>query len=260
MLKHPEESAEHAEHNYELVEELIAETFSSARVMRIDVDSMKGRRSFLDAWEKISKREVDIILGTQMIAKGLHLEAVTLVGVVSADFALFMPDFRCAERTFQLLTQVAGRAGRGEQPGEVIVQSFIPHHYAIEHAARLDEKGFYEKELHIRKMLRFPPVHRLIGVLATGKNLNQVREHASTLANMLKSLARRHAYEEIKVLGPAPAPLARLEDRHRWRILLRGPSPKLLHELLHQGLATFEERHEKGRSTFQIDVDPVDLL
>ncbi len=242
------------------IEEAIREMFPSARTIRVDVDSMKGRRAFIEAWDKITKREADIILGTQMIAKGFHLESVTLVGVISADFALFLPDFRSAERTFQLLTQVAGRAGRGDLPGEVIVQSYLPHHYAIEHAARLDEAGFYEKELHIRQMLRFPPLFRLIGVLLTGEELSVARDQVNRLANLLKGLARRPVYESLKVLGPAPAPIGKIENQYRWRILLRGPAPKELHELLRQGLAAFADAHLKSKVNVVIDVDPVDLL
>lgn len=242
------------------VEESLAEAFPNARAVRIDVDSMKGRRSFIEAWEKISKREVDIILGTQMIAKGFHLEHVTLVGVVSADFALFLPDFRSAERTFNLLTQVAGRAGRGEIAGEVIVQSYMPHHYAIDLAARLEADQFYERELHIRKMLRFPPMARLIGILASGEDVNLVRDQITRLANLLKTLGRRPSSEGIAVLGPAPAPISRLEDRHRWRVLMRGPSPGPLHTLLGEGLAAFERLHQKSKVQLTVDVDPVDLL
>lgn len=242
------------------VEEALAGAFPHARILRVDVDSMRGRRSFIETWETISRREVDIILGTQMIAKGFHLEAVTLVGVISADFALFLPDFRSAERTFNLLTQVAGRAGRGDVPGEVIVQTFMPHHYAIDLAARLEADAFYERELHIRKMLRFPPMARLIGILASGEDAALVRDQVSRLANMMKSLARRPAFEEVTVLGPAPAPISKLEDRHRWRILMRGPSPAGLHTLLREGLAAFERVHEKNKVHIAVDVDPVDLL
>ncbi len=242
------------------VEDVIQEAFPTARAMRIDVDTMRGRRSFIEAWEKISRREVDIILGTQMIAKGFHLESVTLVGVISADFALFMPDFRGAERTFQLLTQVAGRAGRGDLPGEVIVQSFIPHHYAIEHAARLDEKGFYEKELHIRKMLRFPPIQRLLAALVTGPDLEVIKDQATRLANILKSLAYRGGIESLKVLGPAPAPIGKVEDQYRWRILLRAPGHREMHNLLREGLKAFEPHREKSKAFLTLDADPMDLL
>src|SRR5690606_39060492 len=134
------------------IEEVLREMFSGARVLRIDTDSMRQRGAYLDAWKKIVNHEVDLILGTQIIAKGLHVEKVTLVGVVLADFALFQPDFRSAERTYCLLTQVAGRAGRGAYAGEVIVQSFMPQHYAIDCAARLAHEEFYERELRGRRM------------------------------------------------------------------------------------------------------------
>lgn len=242
------------------IEEVLAEMFPKARSIRIDVDTMKGRRAFIDAWGKITRREVDIILGTQMIAKGFHLESVTLVGVVSADFALFLPDFRAAERTYHLLTQAAGRAGRGEKPGEVIVQSFMLHHYAIDLAARLAEKEFYERELHIRRMLRFPPLARLIGILASGEDQALVREQANRLSNMMKALANRPAYRDLKVLGPAPAPIGKIEDRYRWRILVRGLTPGPMHELLRQAMGEFERVHQKSKVLITVDVDPVDLL
>jgi primosomal protein N' (replication factor Y) len=243
------------------IEELLATRFPKARVIRVDVDSMRGRRRLLDAWQKIRRGEVDIILGTQMIAKGFHLESVTLVGVVSADFALFLPDFRSAERTHHLLTQAAGRAGRGDRPGEVIVQTYIPHHYAIDAAARLDVAGFYKRELHIRAMLRFPPLTRLIAILVASEDKVLARERAGRLANILKSLANRHNFEGLNVLGAAPAPIGRIDDKHRWRILLRGPQAGALHALLRQGMATFGERvAQSSKVQITVDVDPVDLL
>jgi len=242
------------------VEELLAQTFASARLLRMDLDSMKGRRSFLEAWRAISNREVDVILGTQMIAKGFHLESVTLVGVISADFALFLPDFRSAERTFNLLTQVAGRAGRGARPGEVIVQTYIPRHYAIELAAANDAEAFYEREMRTRRLLRFPPVGRLIAVLLSGADAAAVRDQAFRLGNILKALARRPRMEGAGVLGPAPAPIGKIENRYRWRLLLRGPRPGQLHELLAEGLKAFDRVHDKARIRLTVDVDPMDLL
>lgn len=242
------------------IEEVLGEMFASARVARVDVDTMRGRRSFIDVWDRIRRGEVDIILGTQMIAKGFHLESVTLVGVISADFALFMPDFRSAERTYNLLTQVAGRAGRGDRPGEVIVQSFIPHHYAIDLAARLEEQTFYQKELHIRRVLRFPPIARLIAIGFSGPEEPVVREQAVRLGNMLRSLTLAPHFGSLNVLGPAPAPIARIDDKYRWRLLLRGTAPRLLHDLVRQGLKAFEPHHNKAKVQLTIDVDPVDLL
>ena len=249
------------------IEERIAEEFPQARSLRIDMDSMKRKGAFQEAWRKISRREVDIILGTQMIAKGFHLEAVTLVGVISADFALFLPDFRSAERTYALLTQVAGRAGRGSRPGEVIVQSFIPHHYAIDAAARLAEGEFYERELHLREMLRFPPFGRLAALLVSGPDEEAVKSQAYRLAGILKRRAYRTPGREVRVLGPTVAPIGRIESQYRWRVLVRGTQTRLLHETVRRGLEEYREAGGKGAGgkgaaavRLMVDVDPIDLL
>lgn len=243
------------------IEEMLAEQFPAARLLRVDMDSMRRKGAHQAAWDKINNHQVDIILGTQMIAKGLHLERVTLVGVVSADFALFMPDFRAAERTYALLTQVAGRAGRGSTPGEVIVQTFIPHHYAIDAAARLAEAEFYERELHIRRMLRFPPFTRMAALILTDPDADAVRERSTRLANMLKTLTYRPNYKTVQVLGPTPAPIGRLEDQYRWRLLVRSTRVRPLHDLLAEGLAEFHRRVKgSARSTLTIDIDPMDLM
>jgi len=242
------------------IEETLAEKFPGARSIRIDVDSMRRKGAFQQAWRAITQGEIDIILGTQMIAKGLHLERVTLVGVISADFALFLPDFRAAERTYSLLTQVAGRAGRGQFPGEVILQTFMPHHYAIDAAARLAEEAFYERELHIRRMLRFPPFSRLAGLILSGKDENLVRDQAAQLAGFLKTLAYRPRFRAVRVLGPTPAPIGRIEDQYRWRILIRSAHAGLLHTLLGDGLREFERHHKKSQVNLTLDIDPQDLL
>ncbi len=242
------------------IEETLAAAFPTASVLRIDADSMRRKGAFLTAWEKINRHEVDIILGTQMIAKGLHLERVTLVGVVSADFALFMPDFRAAERTFSLLTQMAGRAGRGAIAGEVIVQTFMPQHYAIDCAARLAEESFFERELRYRRMLRFPPYGRLVGLVLSGADENQVRERAFQLGGLLKPLAYKPQYKGIRVLGPTPAPLARLQGKYRWRLLARGDRPGPLHALLREGLTALERFGRASSVSLTVDVDPCDLL
>lgn len=242
------------------IEEELQAMFTAARILRIDMDSMRRRGAYQEAWQKISRHEVDIILGTQMIAKGIHLESVTLVGVISADFALFLPDFRSAERTYSLLTQVAGRAGRGQIPGEVIVQSFMPHHYAIDCAARLAETEFYERELHIRRMLRFPPFAKITALLLTGPDYEMVREQAERLANILKTLVYRAQYKTIQILGATPAPLAKLDDHYRWRILARGTHSRTLHDLIQAGMENFEKVHKRGHVSVIIDVDATDLM
>jgi primosomal protein N' (replication factor Y) len=224
------------------------------------MDSMRRRGAYQDAWRRIIHHEVDIIFGTQMIAKGLHVESVTLAGVISADFALALPDFRSAERTYALVTQVAGRAGRGQKPGEVILQTFMPHHYALDCAARLAEQEFHDKELHIRRMLRFPPFARLAGLILSSPDQEQVRDQAERLASILKTLAYRQTFKTIQVLGATPAPISKLEDHYRWRILLRGAQARPLHDLLHEGLAQFEKVHKKSCVNLTIDIDALDFL
>jgi primosomal protein N' (replication factor Y) len=242
------------------IEEALATTFPHARLLRVDLDSMKRKGALREAWRQISGHTVDIILGTQMIAKGLHLEEVTLVGVISADFALLLPDFRAAERTYQLLTQVAGRAGRGQKPGEVIVQSFMPHHYAIDCAARLAESEFYERELRLREMLRFPPFARLTALIVSGPDEKLVRDQAYQLSGVLKRLVYRTEHHMVKILGPTPAPIARIESQHRWRLLARCPKPRPLHEVLRQGLKDFAPLRKRGKVNLTVDVDPTDLM
>ncbi|MCE5228484.1 primosomal protein N' [bacterium] len=242
------------------IEEVLAELYPQARIQRIDTDSMRRQGAFSAAWEKINRHEIDIILGTQMIAKGLHLEQVTLVGVILADFALFMPDFRSAERTYSLLTQMAGRAGRGSIPGEVIVQSFMPQHYAIDTAARLAEEAFYERELKYRRMLRFPPFGKLVAITVSGTDPEFVRDMAFRFGGLLKPLTYRPDYHGIRVLGPTPAPLGKLEGQWRWRLLARGERPGPLHALVREGLAQFNKAPNRARIHLTIDADPFDLM
>jgi primosomal protein N' (replication factor Y) len=242
------------------IEEHLHAAFPSARVIRVDMDSMRAKNAYLDTWEKIRNHEVDIILGTQMIAKGIHLESVTLVGVISADFSLFLPDFRAAERTYSLLTQVAGRAGRGDQPGEVIVQSFMPHHYAIDMAARLAEEEFYEKELKTRRLLRFPPFARLISILLTGQAEKNVRRQADKLGALMKRLTYTPDFKTVQILGPTPSAVKRVDNQWRWRIIMRGPDFRQLHANLNQALQDFRKNTHGEAVRLTIDVDPVDLL
>jgi primosomal protein N' (replication factor Y) len=242
------------------IEEALERLFPQARSLRVDMDSMQRKGALAEAWRRISRREVDIILGTQMIAKGLHLEAVTLVGVISADFALQLPDFRSAERTYQLLTQVAGRAGRGDLPGEVILQTYMPHHYAIDCAARLAETEFYQRELRQRELLRFPPLARLAAVLVSGPNEEMTKDQAWTLAGVLKRLTFRPSGADVKILGPTPAPIARVEEQWRWRLLARSSKSGALHEALRQGMKEFAPLHKRGQVAVTIDIDPMDLL
>ncbi|MCX7718133.1 MAG: primosomal protein N' [Candidatus Sumerlaeaceae bacterium] len=241
------------------LEEHVAQEFPGARVLRLDLDTMRHRTAFIAAWRAIERGEADILLGTQMIAKGLHIEHVTVVGVPLADVSLFQPDFRAAERAFSLLTQVAGRAGRGERPGRVIVQTYVPQHYAIRFAREHDYVGFFEKEERVRRVLRFPPFYQLISVLAAGSDAGRTADLMKEFARILRDAAYRDG-NAASVLGPAPAPLARLNDQHRWRLLLRGREPVRMRRLIREALDRFDQ--VKGKSAIQltVDVDPQDLL
>jgi primosomal protein N' (replication factor Y) len=196
-----------------------------------------------------------------MISKGLHLEHVTLVGVISADHSLFLPDFRSAERTFDQLTQVAGRAGRMQRAGEVILQTFIPHHYAIQRAVAHDAEGFYKQELHMREMLHFPPFHRLLLARFSGVDPARVRERAGRLAALLRDKAvRRNTWRGVSVYGPVPCPIARIKDHTRWQVLLRGQTPSLMRGLLMAALEEYEKDKKRAGVTVTLDMDPMDLL
>ncbi|MFW6286696.1 MAG: replication restart helicase PriA, partial [Candidatus Sumerlaeota bacterium] len=244
------------------IEEDVSKAFPEARVLRIDLDTTRGKHGFLRLWEQIERGDADVMLGTQMISKGLHLERVTLVGVVSADHSLFLPDFRAAERAFAQLTQVAGRAGRmADRGGEVIIQTFVPHHYAIQRAIRHDVEGFWERELHMRQMLRFPPYWRLLLVRVSGEDRDKVRSRATRLGALLKEIQfKRQEYRHLGILGPVPCPIEKLQDKIRWQIVIRGQSPAKMRALVQAGLKIYDK--DKGRAGVHLtlDMDPLDLL
>jgi primosomal protein N' (replication factor Y) len=194
-----------------------------------------------------------------MITKGHDFPKITLVGVVSADVTLGLPDFRAAERTFQLLTQVAGRAGRGEVPGEVIVQTFAPQHYAIQRAQAHDYHGFYAEESTYRRRLSYPPTVRLAAVRFDGTDAQAVEELCQTFAALL----RPHVYdtEGVTLLGPAPAALAKLNNRYRWHLLLKAPTARRLHDVIDSGLTAMRQAAIARHGVrLMVDVDPVNLL
>ncbi len=202
----------------EQVERVLVESFPEGRVARMDVDTTRGKWSHRDILERVRRGKVDILLGTQMIAKGLDFPQVTLVGVINADTGLHLPDFRSCERTFQLLSQVAGRAGRGSLPGEVIIQTHVPDHYVVRAAVAHDYHGFVERELGARTDPPYPPHLRMARILLSSPAQPDALEAAESLGAWLRD--RRLA--GIEVLGPAPAPIERLHGRFRWHVLLRG--------------------------------------
>ena len=224
--------------------------FPSARLLRWDQDTARTRRAHEDHLARFVDGEADVLIGTQMIAKGLDLPGVTVVGVISADTSLHLPDLRSAERTFQLLTQVAGRAGRGARPGRAIIQTYTPEHYCIRAASRHDYRSFASAELAFRREHGYPPFARLARLVLAGSSERAVREGATTLGAKLREEIARLGLPGIELLGPAPAFHAKLRGRRRWQIVLRGqPS----------SVASLIERIELSLG-WSLDVDPITML
>jgi primosomal protein N' (replication factor Y) len=238
----------------EKVEDELHRQFPSARIARMDRDTVTGKRAYETILHEFRDGRYDILVGTQMIAKGHDIPNVTLVGVVSADVGLGMPDFRAAERTFQLLTQVAGRAGRGELRGTVLIQTINPEHYAIRYASAQDYQGFYEKELHFRRALRYPPFNALANVLVRSEAQEEAFRMSTELGRLLDPPP-----EQIKVLGPAEAPVRRLKNEYRYQLLIKSASRKQLNETL-RVLARHALEQKWGAGALVIDIDPASLM
>jgi primosomal protein N' (replication factor Y) len=230
------------------VEEEALRLFPGARVGRMDSDSTSKKGSHEVILRAFKKREIDILIGTQMIAKGHDFPNVSLIGVISADTALHIPDFRSAERTFDLLTQVAGRAGRGDIPGRVLVQTYVPHHYSIQSAKDHDYHEFYEKEIVFRRELSMPPYSHLVNVVLSGPVEKEVMRQSLELSRSLES----RMDGRFKVLGPAPCLVSKEKGEYRWNFFLRGERVEEMNPLLRKTLEEFKKR----RVRVTIDVDP----
>ena len=239
----------------ERVEEYLRDTFARARISRLDRDTVRSKREFQKVLGEFAKGDVDVLVGTQMVAKGHDFQRVTLVGVVAADLALGRPDFRAAEKTFQLLTQVAGRAGRGELSGEVLVETHYPEHYAIQHAAKQDYLSFFEKEAHFRRMLHYPPFTALASILVRDRKIENVIRWSRALAQYFAPFENRG----VKILGPAAAPLARLKKEYRFQFLLKSPQRSALSKAL-SGALDFCDAKEIPQTAVIVDVDPASLF
>lgn len=244
------------------VEEEVKKLFPQASLMRMDLDTTTRKGSHGRILKKFAFGEVDILLGTQMVAKGLDFSRVTLVGVISADTQMLLPDFRSAERTFQLLTQVAGRAGRSTLSGEVIIQTFQPDHYALKHVVTHDFKSFYEEELRYRQELSYPPFSRIALVEFRGEHEDSVTQHAETFAKELQKQVNH-----LIILGPAPAALAKLRRKYRWHFILKSlkqqdPAGTHLHTALQQAVLSYRQLAKTKRKNVQviIDVDPIGMM
>ena len=240
----------------ERVEEEVKKLFPTARIARMDSDTTPRPGDSGRILRDLDRGEIDILIGTQMITKGHDFPAITLVGVVAADASLNIPDFRAAERTFQILTQVSGRGGRGDQPGRVVIQTFTPGHYSIRRAQEHDYAGFFADELPLRRQLTYPPFSRLIGLQFSSLKKEEGKRAVAEFGARARELALTMTGGKTEVIGPAESPLARIRGRYRWQLLLKGKESRSLH-LLSQKL--LEGAGHDGLE-IQIDVDPVNFM
>jgi primosomal protein N' (replication factor Y) len=237
----------------EKVESEVARLFPTARVARLDADTARKKGSHEQILSRFRAREIDILVGTQMIAKGFDFQHVNLVGIVNADTGLLLPDFRSSERTFQLLTQMAGRTGRGREAGMVMIQTFSPLHYAIQFSAKHDYNGFFKEEIEKRRSLNYPPFSKLINIAFRGRKESLVQEYALELKQILAKLIK----PDMELMGPAPLPLYRLRGHFRWHLMLRGKTVESLQAILRLALVQLKR---KTKVYFAIDVDPITIL
>ena len=220
---------------------------------RLDRDAIRRKGALAALLSRFRDGEIDVLVGTQMIAKGHDFPRVTLVGVVSADVGLGLADFRASERTFQLLTQVAGRAGRGEQPGEAIVQTLYPDHYSIQLACRQDYPAFFDRELRFRKAMRYPPMVSLVNTVVRARTFSGAMDDA---ADLVEKVRRSDTANELRVLGPAPPPLGRLRGEFRAQLLIKGANRRRMRETLQAAIASRPDLQRR----VVVDVDPMSVL
>jgi primosomal protein N' (replication factor Y) len=245
----------------EKIEQEIQTRFPGARVARMDRDTTRRKGSILNILKSLGKREIDILVGTQMVAKGHDYPNITLVGIVCADLSLSMPDFRAGERTFQLLAQVAGRAGRGRSPGRVILQTYNPGHFSIEAARNQDYELFFRQEIHYRKTLGYPPFSRLIQLRISGADADRTAAQAQRIGHCCRQICRHQPQSaQLEILGPIEAPLARIANQYRWQLLLKGARYKPLQRVVHTLLFDKRAPAKKRGVSLAVDVDPVFLM
>ncbi|MFH1574027.1 MAG: primosomal protein N', partial [Acidobacteriota bacterium] len=242
----------------EQLEEILRGRFPTARIARVDRDTTRRRGALKKILVDFSERRLDILVGTQILAKGHDFPDVTLVGVVAADAGLSFPDFRAAERTFQLLTQVAGRAGRGHIPGRVVIQAYYPDHYALAFARRQDYFGFYAREIEFRKLLGYPPFCDLVQIIVSGPADKKARTTADRLAAELRTICREQG-SGARTLGPSPAPLEKIRGAYRFQILIKSAPGTDRTGILREAFQRLAKRKLALKSV-QVDVDPLSLM
>ncbi|MEW6446992.1 MAG: primosomal protein N' [Bacillota bacterium] len=237
------------------VEEEARALFPEARILRMDAETTARRGSHASILEAFRAGEADILIGTQMVAKGLDISGVTLVGVINADTTLFLPDFRAAERTFQLLYQVSGRAGRGSLPGEVIIQSHCPEHYAVRFSSRHDVESFTRRELELRRRFAYPPYSSMVRVIFSGEEEERVVQQADRFGTVVRELTN----DQSMVLGPAPCPFGKLKGMYRWHIIMKGKRGQTVRDLCKEALKDFA-KNKIAKVRVTVDVDPQTML
>ena len=242
----------------EAIEQEVRKAFPAANVKRFDADSTARKNAHQQILSAFQQQEIDILIGTQMVAKGLDFPNVTLVGVIAADTALNLPDFRASEQTFSLLTQVAGRSGRAEVPGEVIIQTYMPEHYCITAAQKHDYIGFYEQEVAARSALRYPPFSHVARLLLRGKDEKSVIEAAHAVLNQLQN--SQTDGDSVDILGPAPAPLSKIEGKFRWHFLLRSETVEAISQRVQQLTAEPPPAIKSNAVESVIDIEPTSIL
>jgi len=246
----------------EKLEAVVTSIFPKARIVRMDSDTTKRKGSILKLLKGLKNKTTDILVGTQMVAKGHDFPNITLVGIICADLSLSFPDFRAGERTFQLLAQVAGRAGRGDRPGRVVLQTYNPDHFSIAAARQQDFIAFYRQEIGFRKALDYPPYSRMIQLKISGKDPQETESHARLLGDQCRLLKANHSadYQSVVIMGPIEASLTRIAGRYRWQVLLKGLNAKALHQFINQLVS--ENPTVFARQTVQvaIDVDPLFMM
>ncbi|MDY0219476.1 MAG: primosomal protein N', partial [Candidatus Cloacimonas acidaminovorans] len=239
------------------IEQNLKILFPEAKILRMDSDSARKRDTYKSMYNRMKNKEVDILLGTQMISKGLDFPLVTLVGIVMADISLNLPDFRAAERTFQLLTQVAGRSGRRDKAGEVIIQTYNPQHYAIESASQQNYIRFATEELGYRKKLYYPPYYRLARILFQSTDLETLKKEMSNMREVLYFLRKQFPMPQLLLLGPSVAPFSKISSYYRYHLIFKAQTVKILQNAirLFNSLYNCPSNIRK-----QIDIDPNTLM
>jgi primosomal protein N' (replication factor Y) len=240
----------------EQVEELVRKRFHNLNIARIDRDTMARKGEMAKTLRAFDRGEIDMLVGTQMIAKGHDFHNVTLVGVISVDTLLGLPDLRSAERTFQLLTQVAGRAGRGDLPGRVLIQTYYPEHYALSHAVGQDFEGFYTEEMRYRERLGYPPYFVLASIMFVHSDLKYASKSAAIFRD---SLDRANKDGSLRILGPAQASVSRIKNKYRQQIIVKSQNRRSLRELIDHALNEAETRG-CDRRIVNVEIDPVNLM